>query len=149
MLDNKLTIGCLARGINNYSSNVGTPKNPYKDMCKYAFPRQKSMFQEAQYVILPIIKENSLYNTKNMFGLMHFADTWCAIENLFLRAADLGLGCSMHVPGMEEQSSIFQLIGCKSGYALPCIIGVGYPSENAYYPEEAEFDKKRIHINRW
>lgn len=118
-------------------------------MCKYAFPRQRSMLEEAQYIILPILKENSLYKATNMFSLMHFADTWCAIENLFLRATDLGLGCSMHVPSMEEQRSVFQLIGCKGGYALPCIIGVGYPSETAYYPQEVEFDKNRIHINRW
>lgn len=149
VIDNKLTIDCLAKCVNNYSANEGTPKNPYEDMCKYAFSRQQSMFEEAQYVILPILKENSLYKATNMFSLMHFADTWCAIENLFLRATDLGLGCSMHVPSMEEQRSIFRLIGCKGGYALPCIIGVGYPSETAYYPEEMTFDKNRIHINRW
>jgi nitroreductase len=149
IIDNKLTIGCLAKCVNNYKASENLPKNPYEDMCKYAFPRQQSMLEEAQYIILPILKENSLYKATNMFSLMHFADTWCAIENLFLRATDLGLGCSMHVPSMEEQRSIFQLINCKSGYALPCIIGVGYPSETAYYSEEVEFDKKRIHINRW
>lgn len=149
IVDNKLTIGCIAQCVTNYSTDAGAPQNPYEDMCKYAFPRQRSMLEEAQYIILPILKENSLYKATNMFSLMHFADTWCAIENMFLKATDLGLGCSMHVPSMDEQRSIFNLIGCKSGYALPCIIGVGYPSDTAYYPEEVEFEKNRIHINRW
>lgn len=149
IIDDKMRKSFISQSLTNYSASSSTPKNPYEDMCNYAFPRQQSMIEEAKYVILPIIKENSLYNTKNMFGLMHFADTWCAIENMFLKATDLGLGCSMHVPSMEEQRSIFQIIDCKGGYALPCIIGVGCPSETAYYPEEAEFDKNRIHRNMW
>jgi nitroreductase len=149
VIDDRIRISFIAQCLKNFPADPNTPKNPYEDMCKYAFPRQQSMIEEARYVILPIIKENSMYNTKNMFGLMHLADTWCAVENMFLRATDLGLGCSMHVPSMEEQKSIFQIIGCKGGYALPCIIGVGYPSETAYYPGEMEFDKNRIHRNIW
>ncbi|KXU52277.1 nitroreductase family protein [Longibaculum muris] len=149
IIDDRMIINILAKCVKNYSSSASKPKNPYEDMCNYAFPRQQSMIEEAQFIILPIIKENSLYKATNMFSLMHFADTWCAIENMFLKATELGLGCSMHVPSMEEQNNIFNLIKCKKGYALTCIIGIGYPSETAYYPEEIEFDRKRIHRNRW
>lgn len=149
VIDDQIKKSFIAQSLTNYSANPAKPKNPYEDMCKYAFPRQQSMIEEAKVLILPIIKENSLYNTKNMFGFLHLADTWCAIENIFLKATDLGLACSMHVPSMEEQRGIFQIIDCKGGYALPCIIGVGYPSDTAYYPEEVEYDKKRIHRNMW
>ena len=149
VIDDKTTINIIAKCIRNYNSNISIPKNSYEDMCNYAFPKQQSMIEEAKYLILPIIKENSLYKATNMFSLMHFADTWCAIENMFLKATDLGLSCCMRIPSMEEQNYIFNLIKCKKEYALTCIIGVGYPKDNAYYPKEVEFDKNRIHRNRW
>lgn len=38
----------------------------------------------------------------------------------------------------------------EAGTLAPtCIIGVGYPSKNAYYLQEVEYDKNRIHRNRW
>lgn len=149
IVDDEVLINFISKQVGNGPASSNTPKNPYEDMCGYAFPRQQSMLKESKYIILPIIKENSLYKTDNMFGLMHFADTWCVIENMFLKATDLGLGCAMHVPSNIEQKNILEIVKCKVGYVIPCIIGVGYPSENAYYPKEQEFDKNKIHRNRW
>ncbi len=149
VIDDETTKSIISKCVANYSANPNEPRNPYEDMCKYAFPRQRSMIGEAKYLILPVIGENNLFKATSNFQLMHYADTWCVIGNMFLSATDLGLECSMHVPSREEEKQIFNLIKCKSGYVIPCIIGIGYPGDNAYYPKEVEFDKNRIHKNRW
>lgn len=149
VVDDRMEINMISKCVSNYSANPNELKNPYEDMCKYAFPRQKSMLESAKYIILPMIRENNVFKATSNFQLMHYADIWCVIENMFLKATDLGLGCSMHAPSRKEEMQMFEITRCKSGYVIPCIIGIGYPSESAYFPEEVEFDKNRIHINRW
>jgi nitroreductase len=149
VIDSREIINQIANCINNYSTSSADPKNPYEDMCNYAFPRQQSMLLQAKYLILPIIKQNSLFKAGDMFSLMHFADTWCAIENMLLTATDLNLSCSIHTPSIDETEKISKIVNYPKEYALICLMGVGYPSENAYYPQEITFEKNRIHKNKW
>ena len=58
--------------------------------------------------------------------LMDFVEIWCVIENVFLATTDESLGRSMRIPTEEQPRKILEVLGCPSGYQLPCIIGIGH-----------------------
>ena len=58
--------------------------------------------------------------------LMDFVEIWCVIENVFLATTDESLGRSMRIPTEEQPRKILEVLGCPSGYLLPCIIGIGH-----------------------
>ena len=65
--------------------------------------------------------------------LMDFVEIWCVIENVFLATTDESLGRSMRIPTEEQPRKILEVLGCPSGYQLPCIIGIGHIAEGAEY----------------
>ena len=65
--------------------------------------------------------------------LMDFVEIWCVIENVFLATTDESLGRSMRIPTEEQPRKILEVLGCPSGYQLPCIIGIGQIAEGAEY----------------
>ncbi len=140
------------------------PKTPLQEMVKIAFPRQRSMFEEAGCLLLPIFKKDArLLEEKNVRRLMDFAAMWCVIENIFLAATDEGLSCAMRIPTSDEihahdakvstrdqATEILSAVGCPTGYVLPCLIGIGYAADNALYPTQIRpsFDEC-VHWNQF
>ena len=127
------------------------PKNPFQEMVKIAFPKQHSMFAEAPCLILPLYKRDPrIINEKGPRTLMDCAEIWCVIENIFLAATDEGLSCAMRIPTEGQPEKIMNAVGCPDGYTLPCMIGLGYPADNAEYPAQTYPELEDcIHWERW
>ena len=150
--------------IESLPCNIVEPKTPLQEMVKIAFPRQRSMFEEAGCLLLPLFKKDArLLEEKNVRKLMDFAAMWCVIENIFLAATDEGLSCSMRIPTVDEihahdakvttrdqVQEILTAVGCPTGYVLPCLIGIGYAADDAQYPTQVRPSLDEcVHWDRW
>ena len=63
----------LAKFIRPYPCRIGEPKTPQQEMFKIAYPRQRTMMEEAACVILPYFKQKyPLSEDKNGYGLMDY-----------------------------------------------------------------------------
>ena len=128
-----------------------TPANPFQEMVKIAFPKQYTMFDEAPCLILPLYKRDPrIINEVGPRTLMDCAEIWCVIENMFLAATNEGLSCSMRIPTAGQPEQILRAVGCPDGFTLPCMIGVGYPADDAEYPTQV-YPKLEdcVHWNKW
>ena len=127
------------------------PKNPIQEMIRIAFPKQKTMFEEAPYLILPLLKRDPRIVGENLpRSTMDIAEIWCVIENIFLAAVDEGLACTMRIPKGDQPEQIMAAVGGPEGYTVPCMIGVGYAADNAEIPTQV-FPKIAdcVHWERW
>ena len=130
--------------------NIEEPKNPFQEMVKIAFPKQRAMFEQAKVIILPIFKRDARIVDEESFGrrYMDFAEIWCVIENIFLATTNEGLACTMRIPTDKQPQEILKAVGCPEGYILPCMIGIGYAAPNAEFPTQI-FPESNIHYNKW
>ena len=128
-----------------------TPQNPVQEMIKIAFPKQKTMFQEAGCLVLPVFKREPKIQGENMTrSTMDIAEMWCVMENIFLAATNEGLSCAMRIPHRDQPRQVLDAVGCPEGYQLLCMIGIGYAAEDAEYPTQTYPEpSKCIHWNRW
>ena len=80
--------------------SIDEPKNPFQEMVKIAFPKQRTMFEEAACIILPLFKRDARIVKEEAFGrrFMDFAEIWCVIENIFLATTNEGLAYTMRIP---------------------------------------------------
>ena len=124
---------------------------PAQEMYTYAIPRQYSMLNDAPYVIIPLFKAApGLFQSTSVSGLNTFASIWCVIENMFLAAAAEGLACSMRIPVGTEGPEVCSALGVPETYMMPVYIGVGYPAETAFIPEQYRFTaEQKTHRGRW
>lgn len=76
-------------------------------------------------------------------------DLSVASENIFLQATALGLGTVWKglQPGWPEK--IKKLLGIPEQYKVINIIPVGYPKEKPIPRTDKDFDKKKIHQEKW
>ena len=118
--------------------SIDEPKNPFQEMVKIAFPKQRTMFEEAACIILPIFKRDVRIVKEESFGrrFMDFAEIWCVIENIFLATTNEGLAYTMRIPTGKQPEEILSAAACPEGYILPCMIGIGHAAEDAEYPEQ-------------
>ena len=118
--------------------SIDEPKNPFQEMVKIAFPKQRTMFEEAACIILPIFKRDVRIVKEESFGrrFMDFAEIWCVIENIFLATTNEGLAYTMRIPTDKQPQEILAAANCPEGYILPCMIGIGHAAEDAEYPEQ-------------
>ena len=133
------------------SCAIGKPENPVQEMIKIAFPKQKTMFQEAGCLLLPVFRREAQIQSENMTrSTMDIAEMWCVIENIFLAATNEGLSCAMRIPHQEQPREVLNAVGCPEDYHLLCMIGIGYASPNAEYPTQVypKLDQC-IHWNKW
>ena len=127
------------------------PQNPAQEMIKIAFPKQKTMFQEAGCLLLPVFKREAKIQGENMTrSTMDIAEMWCVIENIFLAAVNEGLSCAMRVPHRDQPRQVLEAVGCPDNYHLLCMIGVGYAADNAEYPVQTYPELSQcVHWDRW
>lgn len=151
VLTDRSVIKSVAETVKPYPCNIATPRSPQQEMFKIAFPRQRSMLEEAGCLVFPyFLQKSSLYKPENVYTLINYGATWALIENILLAATNEGLGCAIHVPVGKEDISFRSLIGAPDEYTLPCIIAMGYQSGNAQVPAQEEATVvNRVHWNRW
>lgn len=128
-----------------------TPQNPVQEMIKIAFPKQKTMFQEAACLLLPVFRREPQIQGENMTrSTMDIAEIWCVIENIFLATTNEGLCCAMRIPHKDQPRHVLDAVGCPAEYHLLCMIGIGYAAENAEYPTQIYPELSQcLHWNKW
>ena len=124
---------------------------PVAEMIKIAFPKQKSMFEEAPVLVLPLYKRDKrIVNEPVPRTHMDTAEMWCVIENIFLAATDEGLSCAMRIPTEGQPEKVLAAVGCAEDFILPCMIGIGVPADNAEYPtQKYPALEDCIHWEKW
>lgn len=128
-----------------------TPQNPVQEMIKIAFPKQKTMFQEADCLLLPVFKREPVIQSENMTrSTMDIAEMWCVIENIFLAATNEGLSCAMRIPHRDQPRKVLNSVGCPEDYHILCMIGIGYAAKDAEYPTQIYPDLDQcVHWEKW
>ncbi len=116
-----------------------------------AIPKQFFMLYNASCLILPFFRQDSpLLKPDSLSALNGFASIWCCIENILLAAAAEGLYAAIRIPFDKEASQIHEVMGQPDNYVMPCYLAIGYPSENAAWNPQKEYNiKDKIHINKW
>ena len=117
VLTEKPVILELAQFIRPYPCRIQEPKTPQQEMFKIAYPRQRSMVEEAACVILPFFKQKyPLSEDKNGYGLMDYGAAWALVENMLLAATAEGLGSAVHIPVKKEPEQIRQFLQIPDGW---------------------------------
>lgn len=151
VLTEKEAMDEICKHIQPVPCNITEPQTPQQEMMKIAFPRQQSMLNKAGCIVFPLFKQSgNLFHAENIFALNAFAAAWCVIENIFLAATNEGLACSMHIPTGKEPDAIKEALQYPNDYVMPCVIGIGYPAENAEYPTQVQCSiEDKLHPNKW
>ena len=146
-LTDKAVIRELAKFIKPYPCRITEPKTPQQEMFKIAYPRQRTMVEEAACVILPYFKcKYDMKSTTNDYGLMDYG----AVENILLAATAEGLGSVIHIPVKKEPEQIKAFMNIPDGYILPTLIMLGYSSKDALIPTQVKATvENRVHWNKW
>ncbi|MFH0851942.1 MAG: nitroreductase family protein [Candidatus Peregrinibacteria bacterium] len=77
-------------------------------------------------------------------------DLALASENIWLQATDLKLGCVWkHVHDEEELRKLRSLLGIPEHCLVMNILPIGYAAEMPPPHTDAEFDSKKIHLEKW
>lgn len=150
-LTDKAVIRELAKFIKPYPCRITEPKTPQQEMFKIAYPRQRTMVEEAACVILPYFKcKYDMKSTTNDYGLMDYGAAWALVENILLAATAEGLGSVVHIPVKKEPEQIKAFMNIPDGYILPTLIMLGYSSKDALIPTQVKATvENRVHWNKW
>jgi nitroreductase len=83
-------------------------------------------------------------------------DCSIAAENVYLEAENQGLGtCFCQVVGakslllQDSEETIRKIVGAPKDLRILCIMPIGYPNEKKEEHAEDEFDRKKIHIDKY
>ena len=150
-LTDKAVIRELAKFIKPYPCRITEPKTPQQEMFKIAYPRQRTMVEEAACAILPSFKcKYDMKSTTNDYGLMDYGAAWALVENILLAATAEGLGSVVHIPVKKEPEQIKAFMNIPDGYILPTLIMLGYSSKDALIPAQVKATvENRVHWNKW
>ncbi len=150
-LTDKVIIHDLAQYIRPYPCRIDDPKTPQQEMFKIAYPRQRSMVEEASCVILPYFKcKYDLKNPTNDYGLMDYGAAWALVENILLAATAEGLGSVVHIPVKKEPMKIKEFLKVPDGYMLPTLIMLGYAAKDALTPAQVKATvENKVRWNKW
>ena len=150
-LTDKAVIMDLAKFIRPYPCRIQVPKTPQQEMFQIAYPRQRTMIEEASCVILPYFKQKyPLSNDKNGYGLMDYGAAWALVENMLLAATAEGLGSVVHIPVKKEPEQIKEFLKIPDGYYLSALVILGYPAKDALLPSQVQATvENRVRWNKW
>ena len=124
---------------------------PQQKMYADAMPKQYSMLMNASHIILPFFKSNSgVLKPSCVSSLNPISSIWCVIENMFLAATAESLAFSIRIPVGEEGRNVASVVGVPKNYLLPCYLGLGYPTEDKYMPEQVMYKAEdKMHFGKW
>ena len=150
-LTDRAVIRELAKRIKPYPCRITQPKTPQQEMFQIAYPRQRTMVEEAACVILPYFKcKYDLKSPTNDYGLMDYGAAWALVENILLAATAEGLGSVVHIPVKKEPEQIRAFLNAPDGYVLPTLIMLGYPGKDALMPAQVKATvENRVRWNKW
>ena len=150
-LTDKAVILDLAKFIRPYPCRIAEPKTPQQEMFKIAYPRQRSMIEEAACVILPYFKQKyPLSEDKNGYGLMDYGAAWALVENMLLAATAEELGSVVHIPVKKEPEQIREFLKVPEGWGLPALVVLGYPDKDALVPSQVKATvENKVRWNKW
>ena len=150
-LTDKNIIMELAKFIRPYLCRIGEPKTPQQEMFKIAYPRQRTMIEEAACVILPYFKQKyPLSEDKNGYGLMDYGAAWALVENMLLAATAEGLGAVVHIPVKKEPEQIKEFLKVPDGWALPALVVMGYAVKDPLLPAQVKATvENKVRWNKW
>lgn len=150
-LTDKAVIHDLAQIVKPYPCRITEPKTPQQEMFKIAYPRQRTMIEEAGCVVLPYFKmKYDLKSSANDYGLMDLGAAWALTENILLAATAEGLGSVVHIPVKKEPEQIKEFLRIPDGYYLPTLIILGYAVENPLLPRQVKATvENKVHWNQW
>lgn len=117
-----------------------------------ALPKQQKMLLESGLLIIPFFRQLTwpLLKPAEQSSLNYFASAWCALENMLLAATAEGLGAVFHIPVADEAEQIKQIVHAPEGYEFTCLLTIGYPAEQAFFPKQKVIRvEDRIHPNVW
>jgi len=101
---------------------------------------EKPFLKDAPVIIIPAS------GAKDIFYVQDIA---IASENIFVQAAELGIGTLWKHVAPEQAIKIRALLGIPDDKKIVNLIPVGYPKEKTVPHGDADFDRKRIHADRW
>ena len=141
----------LAKFIRPYPCRVQEPKTPQQEMFKIAYPRQRTMIEEAACVILPYFKQKyPLSEDKNGYGLMDYGAAWALIENMLLAATAEGLGSVVHIPVKKEPEQIKEFLKVPGGWGLPALVVLGYAVKDPLLLTQVKASvENKVRWNKW
>ena len=150
-LTDKHIIMDLAKFIRPYPCRIEEPKTPQQEMFKIAYPRQRTMIEEAACVILPYFKQKyPLSEDKNSYGLMDYGAAWALVENMLLAATAEGLGSVVHIPVKKEPEQIKEFLKVPDGWALPALVVLGYAVKDPLLPAQVKATvENKVRWNKW
>ena len=150
-LTDKTVILELAKFIRPYPCRIQEPKTPQQEMFQIAYPRQRSMIEEAACVILPYFKQKyPLSEDKNGYGLMDYGAAWALVENMLLAATAEGLGSVVHIPVKKEPEQIKNFLKVPDGWALPALVVLGYAVKDPLLPAQVKATvENKVRWNKW
>lgn len=150
-LTDKNIIMDLAKFIRPYPCRIEEPKTPQQEMFKIAYPRQRTMIEEAACVILPYFKQKyPLSEDKNSYGLMDYGAAWALVENMLLAATAEGLGSVVHIPVKKEPEQIKEFLKVPDGWALPALVVLGYAVKDPLLPAQVKATvENKVRWNKW
>ena len=117
-----------------------------------ALPKQQKMLLESGLLIIPFFRQLTwpLLKPAEQSSLNYFGSAWCALENMLLAATAEGLGAVFHIPVADEAEQIKQIVHAPEGYEFTCLLTIGYPAEQAFFPKQKVIRvEDRIHPNVW
>jgi nitroreductase len=133
--------------INRWQMKDVTQRSMYLD----AIPRQVSMLQDCQCLIIPCFQQvSNLLKPKCLSDLNGFASIWLCIENILLAATAVGIFGVTRIPGETERKQIKEFCNIPEGYEIPCLLAMGYPAVDARRAKQVEINVvERIHQDAW
>ena len=144
----------LASCVKPYPCRYKKPEDcesPQQDMFRVAYPRQRTMIEQAACLVLPYFRcKYDLKSQDNMFGLMDYGASWAVIENILLAATAEGVASVVHIPVKKEPAEIEAMVHPKAGWLLPAMILLGYAAKDAETPRQVEVSiQKNVGWNKW
>lgn len=102
----------------------------------------QEFIKEAPVLIVPTVDTK-----KTNLGMQDLA---IASENIFLQAAQLGLGTVWKNLDIEWASKVKKILGIPDHFLVINIIPLGYPKEDVNpHNEKDDFESSKIHWGKW
>jgi nitroreductase len=128
--------------INNRSLEFVIVKNQdiKSKICDAAIPKQQFV-NDAPVLIIPVIDIKK--------SVLPFQDISIASENIFIQAAEFGLGSIWKNLTLDQADRIKRMLNIPESYLMINIIPIGYPKVKIEPHSDMEFSKNKIHYEKW
>lgn len=96
---------------------------------------------QAQFVLIPMVDTAK--------SILPVQDLSIASENIFLQAAELGLGSFWKNISSAEAERVREAFSIPKNFLLLNIVPIGYPVSEPEIHSDGEFDESKIHFGQW